>query len=475
MKKGDLKSCLESQFLDALTGFKLVKPGERIIIALSGGPDSVFLTFLFNKYREKYDIKLLPVHINHNLRGRESLDDEAFCRKFAEGMGLKCRIHNIYPLDYAEKNSMSVETASRELRYKELESVLLETKSDKIATAHHLDDLVETMLFRLFKGTGISGLAAMSPSRDKIIRPLLFFGRRDIQEYLAFHNIPFCRDLSNQDDKYDRNYIRNRIIPQIETRFPDLNSKMLNLYRIIIEEDKLWQTYLDDLKDSYKKDGSSIIIFKDKLPLGKDYSNALLKRFFRQILIDFSKGSFHPDFLLISLLADHAGPRPGNKTLYDNGRIRIISSYGRLIIDKGVKKFPKNPKYVKLNYRTSVSYGIYSLTIEKVSGEQLKEGLKSSATSCFFRNDDLETVILRQKHEGDRFRLPKTGTKKIKDYFIDAKFSRSQREESFLLEGKEGIIIAVYVPGYGFRVSSDYYIDEDIRTALKINVSRKHD
>jgi tRNA(Ile)-lysidine synthase len=470
MKIIDLSSYLESQFLDTLREFNLIKSGDKIIVAFSGGPDSVFLTVLFNKYREKLEITLLPVHINHNLRGHDSSEDEAFCKGLGASMGLECLIRDIYPAAYARNNRLSIETAARELRYKELEAVLKETGSNKIAAGHHLDDLVETMLFRLFKGTGISGLAAMVPSRGNIIRPILFFKRSDILAYLDEHKISFRKDLSNQSLIYDRNYIRNRIIPDIKSRFPDFSEKMLTLYRIIIDEESLWKNSLENLKESYTIGSSVVIIDKNKLPRNTGYSNALIRRLFRLLLKDFTQNKFHPDYMLITRMLEYSKSEYGNRILYDNGRLRIISSYDKLIIDEGMKKFPKSAKYVKLNGNSRVRYGIYRLTFERLKHDLLAIDKKSTPTTCLIGSDELKTIIVRSRHEGDSFRLSGTGKKKIKDFFIDCKFSLSQREGSFLLESEKGRIIAVYVPDYGFRVSSDFYISKKTKKVLRVSV-----
>jgi tRNA(Ile)-lysidine synthase len=472
MKKDDLTDIIENRFLSAIKDGSLLKPGDMVLAGISGGPDSVMLAALLGKFKEDLKISTVLIHVNHNLRARESLSDEAFTRDYASKLGLEFVLKSINPREYSKKMKLSLETASRVLRYKAFDEALCETGANIIATAHHLDDLVETMLFRIFKGAGVSSLLAMAPSSRNIIRPLLFFEKNDIMEWLAKNRVEYRSDMSNLDLQFDRNFIRNRIIPVIEERFPDFRMKMLGLYNIVHDEEEVWEELLKKLEPSKTMKSGRMIINKKNLDVGEKGSRAILKRFLHRELKNYSDYSFNPDTALIEKTLEFLSPVSGNKVIFNNGSLRIISSYDSLIIDKTVKKFPNKSKYVRIRGLVCFQYGDFRLTAEKISGKPAIESLNQPVkNSCVFNAEMLEGFTIRAKQDGDRFSLPGSGTKKIKDFFIDEKIGMEQREQSFIIEEKHGRIITFYIPGYGFRVSADFYVKPPARNAVRISVA----
>jgi tRNA(Ile)-lysidine synthase len=471
MKKRDLTSILENRFLAAVSYYGLFEPGDKVLAGVSGGPDSVLLALFLYKYRKILNIKPLLIHVNHNLRGLDSLGDESFTRELASKLGLDYILKNIYPQKYARDKKVSLETASRILRYRAFEEARKESGCRKIATAHHLDDLIETMLFRLFKGCGVSSLIAMTPSSRCIIRPLLFFEKKDILSYLEENNIEYRRDFSNLDLRIDRNFIRNKIIPLIDSRFHNFRMKMLGLYKIILGEEEVWDELMRKLESSKIIKNGKLILNKKYLLIGDKGEKSLLKRFFYRELRAFSNFEFNPDSVLLERMVKFSIPISGNKIIFNNGSIRIISSYDSLIIDKTVKKFPKKSIYVRIKRSRYIKYGEFRLKIDKISGSVTSADLNiQRPDSCIFNTEGIEGFTIREKLDGDRFGLSASGTKKIQDFFIDEKIGLDRREESFILEEKRGHIIAFYVPGYGFRVSAEFYVKRGFKDAVRLSL-----
>lgn len=471
MKKSGFSGIIEKTFLETVSKFNLIRPQEKILIALSGGPDSVLLAHLFNKFKEQFKITPVLMHINHHLRGRESQKDEKFACEYAGKLGLEFVLKDIDVLSYAENNKLSLEAAGRALRYQAFEDAMKEKDCRKLATAHHLDDLAETMVFRLLKGSGVSGLAAIPVKRGDIIRPLLYLEKHDILAYLDQHHIKYRIDSSNKNDAFDRNYIRNSIIPLFEKRFPAFRRKFMDLYEIIMEEEQVWQALLEPLKKSIYEEEGLVSIKKNLLLRNKNTPKALLRRFLKWVIQNYMAGDFYPNSDLLDNILKFCENKEGNKTVFKNNAFRIVSSYDSIVFEKSSKKFPKKPKYVKLNNNLSVPYGSYSLIIKRSAGGFRPEGPAKNA--CSFDPGGMSGLKVRQRLEGDRIRIAAARTKKVKDFFIDCKFSVIQREESFLLEAADEKIIAVYIPGYGFRVSTDFYVNKKTKEIISVRVLKK--
>jgi len=461
------KSVVELMFFQALSKFDLIQKKDRILVAFSGGADSVTLLHILKKYSLSLGIEIMACHINHLLRGNESKRDEDFCKGLCAGWKIKCIVRRIDVNSYSIKYGVSIETAGRELRYKILYDVARKYECNKIAFAHHLDDVCETLLFRIFRGSGVSSLLAIPVKRDRIIRPILFVPKSEIIDFLENNKIPYVIDSSNSLADFDRNYIRSKIIPLIEKRFPAFREKILNLYEILIEEEKVWADMEKRLEGYCRVEKGKLFIEKSIFTQGRE-PVALVRRFVRRKIREISGDNYLPGFVLLKQMEIFSKENDGNKVVFLDSCIRIVSSYNRFIIEKCGKKFHKTSKYVKLIDNLEIEYGDYKLKFERQSpsGENFKKGFY-----CFFNANGTKSIRVRSRKPGDRFSIAKGHTKKIKDFYVDSKFSLLQREESFVLEGSKGKIIAIFVPGYGFRVSEEFYCKEDSGNIFKVKVS----
>lgn len=194
---------------------RLLSPGERVVVGVSGGADSVCLLFVLAKWAGKNGGALHVVHVNHGIRA-DAAEDAAYVERLCAGLGIPFTLEERNVRAEAARCGRSEEEMGRIVRYEAFREAAKKAGADKIAVAHNADDQAETMLFHLFRGTGLTGLAGMCPERDRIIRPLLCLERREIEEYLACRGIAYCRDATNETDAYARNRIRRHILPFAE-------------------------------------------------------------------------------------------------------------------------------------------------------------------------------------------------------------------------------------------------------------------
>ncbi|PIU01604.1 tRNA lysidine(34) synthetase TilS [bacterium (Candidatus Torokbacteria) CG09_land_8_20_14_0_10_42_11] len=204
----------------------LISPSDRVIVALSGGPDSVCLAHILCRLREKLGIKIILAHLNHNLRGKEAEKDAKFVKKFAADF--------ILPLECKKlMNKPANENSGRAMRYKFLKQTAKKYRAAKIAAAHHQDDQVETILSHFLRGAGLSGLSGMRYQNGKIIRPLLDCSREEILSYLEKNNLSYRVDQSNFSLKFTRNKIRLKLLPALKKEYnPQIRKNLLRLSKI---------------------------------------------------------------------------------------------------------------------------------------------------------------------------------------------------------------------------------------------------
>lgn len=307
---------MKNKILTYINKENLLKRGEKVVVACSGGADSIFLLHIV----DKLGFDCVVAHCNFHLRGEESDRDENFVRDFCKTRNLTLIVKSFATREYAQENKLSIEMAARELRYNWFEDIRKEYNAQAIAVAHHSDDSIETILLNLLRGTGLKGICGIRPKNGFIVRPLLCINRAEIELYLKENNIQYITDSTNLENEYTRNKIRNIVMPILRDINPQIDSVMLsnaenfssaeNIYRHIIEKEKSSAIYVTD--DSYIVNLKVIENFSEPFTL------------LYECLKDFS---FHPATIKTMLTAE------GN-TVFKTGKHIARKEKGKLIVTR---------------------------------------------------------------------------------------------------------------------------------------------
>ena len=282
----------ESKVLDFIKNENLINSGERILVAVSGGKDSMALIYFLNKYKNILGIDLFACNMNHSLRGEEGDNENKLIKDFCEknGIGYKYKVCNISEIK-KEAKSKSLEEVSREERYKFFKQCKAYFSADKIALAHHLNDLIETIIFRMIRGTGLRGLLALKPKRDFYIRPFLLIKAQEIKNYVTINMIKFNEDRTNEDTVFERNFIRHKIVPNFKRINDQYEDAFLRFYKNLNDSFSIVETELLRLKTKFKKYKNKLFIKKDEIQI---YSDQIIAEVVRDICMEFSSKNYPP-------------------------------------------------------------------------------------------------------------------------------------------------------------------------------------
>lgn len=431
--------------LDQFTAFirkeGLCQPGDRILVAVSGGPDSVLLAFLLKT--AGYTIGI--AHCNYQLRGAESDADEELVRKTAAAWGLPFFRKAFDTRRISEERRLSIQEAARDLRYEWLENLRQQEGYDLIATGHHLDDAIETLLFNLIKGCGIHGLHGILPRRGRLIRPLLFAEKAHILEYLEAADIAYREDHTNQETYYDRNKIRRHIIPVMEALNPRFRQGMRETLLRMRDTEKLFdhavgswrnravEVYRDGLRINWaellKSPAPPTLLYEILSPYG--FRSNQLRSLFespalqagRQLLSQSHRLLSDREYLLLEPLPQQGGPT----------RIEIPANTEEVAVPGGVlrlKKLEQKPATFPASPQ---------------------EALLDAASIQF-------PVVLRRWKAGDYFHPlgMKGKRKKLQDFFTDLKIPVFEKEKVWILEVSGQIAWVV-----GHRIDEKFKMREE--------------
>jgi len=420
---------------------------QRILIAVSGGADSVCLARLLVDLASEWGISCGIAHVHHGLRGDDADADAAFVAGLGDELGVPVFVRHYQTESYAQEHMISIEMAARELRHRAFSEMALEFEADAIALGHHLSDQAETVLFRLVWGTsplGIGGMKSMKRVKDLIlIRPLLEVTRKEIIRYLKSQGQGWREDESNEADGYMRNRIRHEILPAIAERInPCAEEAMVRFGSMIGEDAQYLQSIADELYDKVEENPGELNV---ETLLSAPV--ALQRRVVYQWIRHCGLGRF-ATFLVVERLLELCRSCDGSKQ-FEVNHITFVRAYNVLRV---ASAYPAEPFSEHLNLGGAVT--IKSLGLRVVSqildqpfvltGQQV--GRFPASANLNPERLGGQPLVIRSWLQGDRFEpLGMDGHKKIKDVLIDAKVPRDLRSKIPLLE-VEGQI--VWVPGY---------------------------
>jgi tRNA(Ile)-lysidine synthase len=439
----------------------LIEPGEKVLVAVSGGIDSSLLLFLLDRIKSDISITLGVAHVNHGLRGPESERDEAFVRALADRLSLPCHVMRADVRAYSRATGVSVQRAGRDLRYQYFEEISATEGYHKIAIAHNRDDQVETFLLRVIKGTGINGLTSIPIMRKRIIRPLLRTYRSEIEAYVHRFSIPFVEDSSNRKDTYERNFVRMHIVPLMARLNPRFREKVLLLLSDIASVDRLFEDEATRFLDGQGplEEGEGRVSAAGLRALHPEVRFRVVSRMLARLEPRFIALREHVLLVEKSLFS----LRPNNSVTLPHA-VRVRRAYDTLTFTKNAPEIRVCDTYEIRSGRNDVpSLGINL----HVSFSEIRPGtFPADKTVSFFDGDRVSALSLRTFRKGDRFTpLGMSRSVKLKDYFMARKIPRERRRSIPLLLSDGEIIWVV-----GERMDERYKVTPDTRRFLKVEV-----
>ncbi|MBE7076567.1 MAG: tRNA lysidine(34) synthetase TilS [Clostridiales bacterium] len=414
--------------IDFIKKHHMIKSGEIIGVACSGGRDSICLLHFLNSIKEQLDFEVVAVNVDHGIRQNSALDTQ-FVVDFCKQHGIRSYKFKGEALRVAKEEKLTVEQAARKVRYGIFETVIKKGLVDKIALAHHMNDQAETILLNIIRGTGLSGARGMEPVRDEIyIRPFLNTDRAEIMAYLDEHSLEYVEDESNQDNSFSRNYIRNVVMPSIRKHFGVIDRNIVNFASICAKD--------DDYINSQINMGTMIETADTvKIPLSYFYQDeAIVNRILRKVLSKFSRHDIESKH--IRIVKDFALESQNGNMITLPFKIKVLKEYD-FIVFGNIKKKVVTGEYPFRSGKLKVDgYGIIRSTSSKVLTEP-------KIHQHIIDADRLPTkAVWRFRKEGDVFSpLGLGGSKKLKDYFIDKKIPQRMRGEIPVLAVDNKVLI----------------------------------
>jgi len=429
-----------------------IRNGERkIVLAVSGGIDSMLMLHLFSNLK---NLRISVAHCNFKLRSEESDKDEKLVKEWCSKNEITFHHHSFDTNLLAKSKRISIQMAARELRYQWFNKLLNDNNYDLIATAHHQNDVLETMLLNITKGTGIAGLHGISAVKKKIIRPMLFCTRKEIEEYSKLLNIVWREDKSNEKNDYSRNKIRNKVVPLLKEINPSLEKTFISNAKHFGDAELLVNDYVKEIIEKITtSENDTVLVSIDKLLKLKNYKS----------FIGVFLSGFQFNDTVISDLIKNIGTQPGKMFYSDSHELLLDRS--NLILSR------RNLEYrsCAIAYENEVLVHCDHFNLSFMKNEWNRDELnfdKSNKTAMIDFENLKFPLKIRPWEYGDVFKpLGTNGKKKVSDFLIDAKVNRKDKEKTMVLTSGDDIAWLI-----GFRIDDRFKINANTKQYLEIKV-----
>lgn len=434
-------------FLTYINDEKLFSDADKLLVAVSGGKDSMVLLNLLQ--RRKFNIGV--AHVNFKLRGNDSNKDESFVKTYCEQRKVSFFTTTFDTKKYAKENGISTQMAARDLRYDWFEEVLSENNFDYLLTAHHASDNVETALLNLTRGTGIAGFTGISAKKDLLVRPLLFITRSEIDAYATEQNIQWREDSSNASTDYARNMIRHEVIPKLKTLNPNLEHTFQRTTLRLKATEFAWNTLVESIKkEVWVEEKNAIKINAEVLkphPHNLAITEALLKTYgftwqqTEDALSAVSSASFTTE----------------SHTLFVDRKDWFLATNESL----------KSVNVIVNDILEEIIINGMKFSFEIVESFPEREELQNPS-SAFLDYDKLPfPLTIRTWQQGDKFQpFGMRGSKLLSDYFINLKLPLHEKKQQLILTDNRNIAWVI-----GKRTSQRFAVNSKIEKVLKISIS----
>lgn len=445
--------------------FRMLQDGDRVIVGVSGGVDSVVLLHVLALLRDEYGISLIVAHLDHGIRGEESRREADFVRGLAQGMSLPFETMLVDVPAMARKRRISLQEAAREARYRFYEEVRKKHGAQKVVLGQTADDQAETILMRMIRGAGLRGLKGIPPVRSGVfIRPLIEIARQDVERFADAEGLSWVTDSSNIKDIYLRNKVRRELIPHLEKEYnPSIKRGLIRIASILSREEDYLDGKADEVANGLMRGNDGELILD--IPKLMAFHEALCFRVLQKALGRVLGGDLRSiKTVHLEGICRLLTSRAPNKVICLPQSVYVEKHYLELFIRRG-----KPPDVLSFEYIVDCP----GVTVLESLGKKLvtrieepeKDVLADVDSNVAYLDDNklIYPLILRGFEQGDRFvPLGMRGHKKVKDFFVDAKVPKPLRPRIPLLVSGENIIWIV-----GYRISDYYKLTEGSKRVLR--------
>lgn len=465
MKETDRKTMNADDLLkkaeQTIQKYGLIIQGDSVLVGFSGGPDSTCLLYLLHTLKEKYQLQIHALYINHNLRPAEVTIEIAFCRQFCEGIGIPFMVESIDVASYCNEHRMNKQEAARELRYQVFGKAAAEIKANKVALAHNVDDQAETLFMRLVRGAGPTGLAGIPVQRGNIIRPLLEIGRQEIERFLEMKNIVPVTDSSNLKEDYFRNMIRLRLMPMLKQANPNLLQSLAHTMEILREEERYLEILVTKtlMRLISRKSQKRIELFLSPL---EAMETVILRRVLRRAISE-TEGLKCIGFLHIEdIIALVRNGKNGDRLVLPKN-IRVIREYALLVITS--EDPVRIAEYTLDLPGKAVVVGVGHVVTADMEEESIQFG--DGKVSVLLDAGKMNfPLTVRPRRTGDYFYPIGFGRKKkLQDFFVDMKIPRDERDSIPVVVSADDI---VWIAGH--RADERFKVTEMTKKFVRLGI-----
>lgn len=442
---------MKKKVLDFIREQHMLEEGDGVLAAVSGGADSVCLLFLLCSMREELAVRLAAFHLHHGLRGAEADRDEAFVKQLCEAWQVPFYSAHEDAAAYGRERGISEEEAGRELRYSHLEALADRLSFGKIAVAHHREDQAETVVFHLFRGTGLKGMGGIRPVRGKIIRPLLECSRQEIEGYLRENGISWCEDSTNRENTYKRNRIRNELLPWAGQYLNERASEHAAQFaRFAAQADAYFEAQAEMILEAENRTAAVSVRTFDSQP-------EILKGYLVRAMIRQAGGSAR-NLTERHIQAVCALTGPGGGVRADlPGGLQAVRGYRELRIAR-LERLEESG--ILERFGKQLQFRVYPR-------EKQLEIPKNRCTKWFDYDRIKGTLSVRTRKEGDYFLLRDGKKKLLRRYLIDEKIPEAERDKLLLLTEGSHVLWVI-----GYRISEYYKVSETTEKILEVSVCK---
>ncbi len=431
-----------------MLNYSLINKGDTIAVALSGGKDSTFLLHLLLLCKDELQLTIKAVNIDHSIRGEESNRDSEFVKNYCQKLGVPLFFKKVDAVSYSKQNKISLEQGARELRYGVFKEAVLSGFCNKIATAHHAEDNFESVLFNLFRGSGIAGICGIKERVDYIIRPILQVEKCKIDKFIQENNVPFVTDSTNFDDDYTRNFIRLNLSPLIKEKFAGAINSVSRLSQTATKEDEFLNLCAESAID---KKGENYCL---PITLNEVVFNRATILIFKKcgLIKDYEKAHVDSVYGLTKLKNGSQIVLPKN--------ILAVKEYDYITF------YSKEFKKCEAVYDFSLNSFDF---IYSTASVKAVKSLKQNQNALLIDGDAIpKNAVIRTRRNGDVFTKFNGGTKKLKDYFIDKKIPKLYRNCIPLIVC-ENQVLAIF----GVEISDAIKVTDSTTNLLALTLKQK--